>query len=144
MGKTTQRVSSTLVAAWITLSIACATAPKASDKPRLKRAKTREQRPIVQAGSALLAGTSWAVAYSGYRRGQHPDRGQGAKNPTRAQLLEDLKLLARGKVRLIRLYDSGEVSRQVLELIRQHKLDIRVMLGVGCAPRSATTKAVPG
>ena len=35
-----------------------------------------------------------ALAYSGFREGQHPDRGDGANNPSREQVVEDLQLLA--------------------------------------------------
>ena len=32
-----------------------------------------------------LAGETAAIVYSGFRTGQHPDRGDGAKNPTYKQ-----------------------------------------------------------
>ncbi|RME72226.1 MAG: hypothetical protein D6781_02650, partial [Verrucomicrobia bacterium] len=83
-----------------------------------------------QAESALLAGTVRAVAYSGFRHGQRPDRGSGAINPTREQIREDLEILRQPPAfSLIRLYDCGENSRAVLETIAQHELPIRVMLG---------------
>lgn len=83
-----------------------------------------------QKSSALLEGQHLAVCYSGFRHGQHPDRGEGANNPSRDQILEDLKLLAQsGGFRLLRLYDSRENSRTVLELIRSEKLPLKVMLG---------------
>ena len=31
-----------------------------------------------------------AICYSGYREGQHPDRGDGAVNPSREEILQDL------------------------------------------------------
>jgi exo-beta-1,3-glucanase (GH17 family) len=71
-----------------------------------------------------------AVCYSGFRRGQYPDRGQGAKNPSREEILEDLRLLGQSAgIPLLRLYDSKENSRTVLELIRSEKLPLKVMLG---------------
>ncbi len=85
---------------------------------------------FVQAPDALIAGEVMAVAYSGFREGQHPDRGDGAVNPSREEILEDLEILVEHGFRLIRLYDSGENSRQVLELIREHELPIQVMLGL--------------
>jgi exo-beta-1,3-glucanase (GH17 family) len=79
---------------------------------------------------ALLAGTARAIAYSGYRSGQHPDRGDGARDPGRGEVLEDLRLLTRdGNFGLIRLYDSHAGSRAVLELIAEHELPVKVMLG---------------
>ncbi len=71
-----------------------------------------------------------AVAYSGFREGQHPDRGNGAVNPSTDEILEDLRILVAHDFNLIRLYDSGENSRLTLELIRQHKLPIKALLGV--------------
>ena len=65
-------------------------------------------RPIAQKKADLLAGFSQGIAYSGFRHGQHPDRGQGAVNPTDAQMLEDLKLIVQARFGLIRLYDSQE------------------------------------
>lgn len=84
---------------------------------------------IQQKQNDLLAGTYKAVCYSGFRTGQHPDRGDGAKNPTEAQILEDLRIISRD-FGLIRLYDSGENSETILKLIEEHKLDIKVMLGI--------------
>lgn len=78
----------------------------------------------------LLAGELMAVAYSGFREGQFPDRGDGAVNPTDAQILEDLRILVDHGFSLIRLYDAGENSRTTLSLIRQHGLPIKVLLGM--------------
>jgi exo-beta-1,3-glucanase (GH17 family) len=84
---------------------------------------------IKQKQTALLAGTSQAVCYSGFRTGQHPDRGEGAKNPTDEQILEDLQIISKN-FSLIRLYDSGENSATVLRLLQEHKINIKVMLGI--------------
>jgi exo-beta-1,3-glucanase (GH17 family) len=79
----------------------------------------------------LLAGELRAVCYSGFRTGQHPDRGEGAKNPSNAEILEDLKIISNDmKFNLIRLYDSGENSQAVLRLIKENNLEIKVMLGI--------------
>jgi exo-beta-1,3-glucanase (GH17 family) len=83
-----------------------------------------------QPESALLDGQVMGVAYSGFREGQHPDRGQGAANPSDAEILEDLRLLADHGFRLIRLYDARENSATVLSLIREHRLPLTVLLGV--------------
>jgi len=80
-----------------------------------------------------IQGQTMAVAYSGFREGQHPDRGAGAANPSRAEVLEDLRLLAAEGFRLIRVYDSGVNSRMVLDLIREHELPITVLLGAWLA-----------
>lgn len=84
---------------------------------------------IQQKQSDLLSGTSNAVCYSGFRTGQHPDRGEGAKNPTDAQILEDLQIISQ-HFSLIRLYDSDENSATVLRLLQEHKINLKVMLGI--------------
>lgn len=85
---------------------------------------------VPQRPSDLLDPQPLALSYSGFRRGQYPDRGQGAKNPSRKEILEDLRLLSGpAGIRLIRVYDCRENSRTVLELIRSEKLPLKVMLG---------------
>lgn len=83
-----------------------------------------------QDSGQLIAGKVMAIAYSGFREGQHPDRGDGAKNPSDEEILEDLEILVAHDFNLIRLYDSKQNSRTTLELIRQHDLPIKVLLGV--------------
>jgi exo-beta-1,3-glucanase (GH17 family) len=83
-----------------------------------------------QPPDALFAGEVMAVAYSGYREGQHPDLGEGAANPSREEILEDLRILVDNGFRLIRLYDVGENTVTTLELIREHELPITVLLGM--------------
>jgi exo-beta-1,3-glucanase (GH17 family) len=82
-----------------------------------------------QDAAALLGGQVRAVCYSGFRSGQHPDRGEGAINPSDAEILEDLRILTRHGFSLIRLYDSQTNSAAVLRLIDTHKLDLKVLLG---------------
>jgi len=85
---------------------------------------------LAQPADALVAGEVMAVAYSGYREGQHPDRGDGAVNPSDAEILEDLRILEDNGFRLIRLYDTGENTATTLRLIREHDVPIRVLLGI--------------
>jgi exo-beta-1,3-glucanase (GH17 family) len=87
-------------------------------------------RAVTQAPAALLAGEAVAVSYSGFREGQHPDRGDGAVNPSDQEVLEDLEILVRHGFRLIRMYDSGDNTRTTLELIRKHELPVKVLLGI--------------
>lgn len=87
-----------------------------------------KNRPISQTNDQLLAGTHRAICYSGFRDGQHPDRGDGAINPSDEQILEDLKILTE-HFTLIRLYDSQQNSEAVLRLIKTHQLDFKVLLG---------------
>lgn len=84
----------------------------------------------LQSTTDLMAGEVMAVAYSGFREGQHPDRGDGAVNPSLAEISEDLDILVAHGFRLIRLYDSGENSQTVLKLIRERELPLKVLLGM--------------
>lgn len=114
--------------AWILASVAIAvTAGCMNDRGRDASARADS---LAQPPGALLAGEVMAVAYSGFREGQHPDRGEGAVNPSREQVLEDLQILAARGFHLIRMYDSGENTEIALELIREHALPIRVLLGI--------------
>jgi len=79
----------------------------------------------------LLNRVSEAICYSGFRSGQHPDRGDGAVNPSYEETLEDLKILSEdADFRLIRVYDSGENSEMVLRVIRENNINIKVLLGI--------------
>jgi exo-beta-1,3-glucanase (GH17 family) len=90
----------------------------------------REKGGFMQQQQDLLAGQVMAVAYSGFREGQHPDRGAGAKNPSHDEILEDLQILVDHGFGLIRLYDAKENSQTTLELIEKHDLPIKVLLGI--------------
>ncbi|WP_101309223.1 glycosyl hydrolase family 17 protein [Labilibaculum manganireducens] len=99
--------------------------PKESDLTKTTKIE------IKQTSTDLLNGVLKAVCYSGFRTGQHPDRGEGAVNPTDEQILEDLQIISKDSLfNLIRLYDSGENSEAVLRIIKENKLDIKVMLGI--------------
>lgn len=78
----------------------------------------------------LLGGEVEAICYSGFRKGQHPDRGDGAVNPSYEEILEDMNILLACGFNLIRLYDSSENSEMVLNVINENKLDIKVLLGI--------------
>lgn len=93
--------------------------------------KPTYKRILKQKEKDLLNGISSAICYSGYRSGQHPDRGDGAVNPSYDEILEDLNILAyKNNFKLIRLYDCGENSEMVLQVIEENNLDIKVMLGI--------------
>ena len=92
--------------------------------------ETSPPSSISQSPADLIAGEVMAVAYSGFREGQHPDRGDGAVNPSREEILEDLQILVEHGFGLIRLYDARENSATTLELIREHDLPIKVLLGI--------------
>ncbi len=95
--------------------------------------KTANQQVVAiqQQHSDLLAGFTRAVAYSGFRHGQHPDRGSGAINPSDAEILADLQILTRNSnFGLCRLYDSQENSEAVLSVIKANQIEMKVLLGV--------------
>ena len=96
--------------------------------------------PLQQKSSDLLGGFKQAVCYSGFRRGQHPDRGDGAVNPSDKEILEDLRILSKqGKFGLIRLYDAQANSEAVLRLIETNKLNLKVVLGAWLAAELSNT-----
>ena len=93
--------------------------------------KSEKKPALPQDENMLLNGISEAVCYSGFRSGQHPDRGDGAINPSYEEILEDLQMLKeQTPFRLFRMYDCEENSQMVLEVIRKHNLDFKVMLGI--------------
>jgi len=85
---------------------------------------------LTQTKEDLLNGQVMAISYSGYREGQHPDRGEGARPPGSEQVLEDLQILVYHDFALIRVYDTGVHTQMALDLIRRHNLPIKVLLGI--------------
>lgn len=99
---------------------------------------------LKQSENDLVAGFSRAIAYSGFRQGQHPDRGDGAVNPTENEILDDLQILTKdSNFGLIRLYDSRANSEMVLKLIREHDIDMKVMLGIWLDAEISNHKGCP-
>ncbi|RPI05269.1 MAG: hypothetical protein EHM64_07165, partial [Ignavibacteriae bacterium] len=70
-----------------------------------------------------------AICYSGYREGQNPDHN---KFPSQTQILEDFRILEKHWT-LIRTYGSDQHSRDILEVIRREKINLKVMLGAWLA-----------
>jgi len=65
-----------------------------------------------------------AICYSGFREGQMP----GGIVPSYEEIKEDLLILHKNW-KYLRLYDCDEHAEIVLEVIKQEKLDFKVMLG---------------
>lgn len=65
------------------------------------------------------------ISYSGYRDGESP----GQSLTSREHILQDLKIIAH-RWNLIRVYGSDQQTRNILEVIEQNNLPIRVMLGI--------------
>ncbi len=88
-------------------------------------------KPPPAAGRAAFPGEGWpghAICYSGFREGQDPP----GLLPTREQVREDLLLLA-PRWRYLRTYAASQHARDVLEVIREERLDMRVALGAWLA-----------
>ena len=64
------------------------------------------------------------ISYGAYRDGESPGKGLTSK----ADILEDLQIIAK-RWNLIRLYGSDPQSENILEVIDENDLPIRVMLG---------------
>ena len=78
-----------------------------------------------------------AVSYSPFRSND-----RDTETVTVAMIKQDLELLVLGNFRLIRLFDSSDqVARQTLQVIRDNKLDIKVMLGAYVASDKYVTVA---
>ena len=75
-------------------------------------------------------GSRKAVAYSPFRSAKNvADRDN--ETITAAMVQQDLELLLAGRFTLIRLFDSSDkVARLTLQVIRERRLDIKVMLGI--------------
>jgi len=76
--------------------------------------------------SFLETWPGYAIAYSGYRNGQSPKK---EIYPSKAEVLQDLQLLAPHWA-CIRTYGADRHTEDVLELIREHNLDLKVLLGI--------------
>jgi exo-beta-1,3-glucanase (GH17 family) len=65
------------------------------------------------------------ISYGAYRDGEGPDKNSLT---SKQNILEDLRIMAK-RWNLIRMYGSGQQSRNVLEVIRDNDIPIRVMQG---------------
>lgn len=85
---------------------------------------------LPQLASDLIENEYWAICYSGFREGQHPDRGSGANNPSEDQIAEDLEILLKEGFNLIRMYDCDINTQMTLEVIEKNNYPIKVLLGI--------------
>lgn len=94
---------------------AASTGTEAESRP------TPARRPVLsEPGAASPRG----ISYGPYREGQAP----GGAQPSEAQLLEDLRILAE-HWDMLRIYSSLGPAEPILRLIRDHDIPMRVMLG---------------
>lgn len=65
------------------------------------------------------------ISYSAYRDGEGPGKGL----TSRENILQDLQIISK-RWNLIRIYGSDQQTQNILEVIHQNNLPIRVMLGI--------------
>lgn len=68
----------------------------------------------------------WAVSYSGYRKGDDP---RSKIFPTKAEVLEDLKILEKNW-KIIRTYGADQHLIDILEVIKEENVNLKVLLGI--------------
>jgi len=81
-----------------------------------------------------------AICYSGYRDGQSPT----TKCPTKAQIEEDLQILASEGYVYLRMYDPNEHARLVLEVIKEQHLNMKCLIGVDSFPEADNEQSAVG
>lgn len=69
-----------------------------------------------------------SICYSGFRENQHPS---WHVYPSVEEIREDLHLLVKDGYRQIRMYDPNLHALRALEIIKEDKLPLKVMLGLG-------------
>ncbi len=104
---------------------ACASPPAEGPEPLPEPEPEPELPSLQQQPSALIAGTHQAICYSGYREGQHPT----GEQPSREQVREDMKILVDAGITLIRLYHAGSHAEDVLAVIAEDELPLKVVQG---------------
>lgn len=84
-----------------------------------------------------LTDKSWdghAICYSGYREGQSPQTGIA---PTQEQILEDLNII-QNNWNIIRIYGADDYAVDVLSVIKEHDINLKVQLGIWLAGEKFT------
>lgn len=110
--------------ALVLLGLVACQGPKATPQPPQPDGK----RPFAPFVDGQLAG----VSYGPFREGQRP----GGPNPSRDQIVEDLRLIARD-FRMIRMYSALEPTPTVLEAIATEGIPLQVMVGAWISPDDA-------
>jgi exo-beta-1,3-glucanase (GH17 family) len=119
----------------------CATAHSGPPRPAIPPSggAFARQAPFVTRPFLPFIGERWignAIAYGPHRDGQHP----GGPSPTREQLREDLRLMAR-HWSLLRIYGSVGWPDTLLSVIREERIPMRVMLGTWVEPEERRDSA---
>jgi len=93
---------------------------KVSSQKNIKLVNRRAFNPTIN-GKWIGNG----ISYGAYRNGEGPDKNSLT---SKENILEDLNIIAK-RWQLIRMYGSGQQSRNIIEVIKENKLPIRVMQG---------------
>ena len=108
----------------ITRSASAENPQGATDQPT-DAAITRRPFAPMRDGAPVVAG----ISYGPFRAGQKP----GGPDPTPAQILEDLRILA-PRWGMIRFYASRGPAETILRTLRDERIPIQVMVGAWIAP----------
>lgn len=90
------------------------------------------QEPFVTRSFSPVRNDQWigdAINYGPHRDGQHP----GGPSPSREELREDLDLMLK-HWNLLRVYQAAGVSEELISLIDEDRLDMKVVLGIWIRP----------
>lgn len=120
-----------LALALLALGLTACGRPIARD-PSAPPALTRRPFAPMRAGQPVIAG----IGYGPHRAGQRP----GGPEPSAAQILEDLRLLA-PRWGMIRIYGSRGPAETILRTVHDQQLPVQVVLGAWIAPDDATGNA---
>lgn len=104
------------------------------DDPRYPK-----QSPFVKRSFDATLDGQWvgnAICYGPHRDGQGPD----GEQPSREELLEDLQIMGR-HWSMIRMYGSDGATETVLELIKEHGLKMKVVVGAWIATEERVDEA---
>lgn len=98
---------------------------------------TDNRRPLESERDGRWAG--YGISFGPYRAGQHPS----AEQPSVEQLREDLHLVD-PHFDLIRTYATNEISEDILRIIREDGLGLKVMLGAWLTRDRSTPNQMAG
>ncbi len=105
-----------------------------SQEPTAQTIESKNRRVFAPVSSPFRAR---GISYGPYRRGQSPQTGVG---PTKSQILEDLQILKKDRWQMIRTYGTEPFARRVCEVIREEKLELKLMLGAWIATEKNDAK----
>lgn len=105
----------------------------ASTSPNIKKENLNHQFSNLGINLKEQKWWGYGLCYSGYRRDESPLK---KIYPSKAEIFEDFKLLLKHEDwRIIRTYSCDKHSRDILEVIKEKGLNIKVMLGAWLIPK---------